>query len=134
MSDATTASPLVAGLTSAAVMTSESGSIATWALPVGHPPVNWEIFALHGSSWQLTRQPTAEVNGGLVGPSRRGRSAAEAVAADQGLAQPGGGGAKVTSHGRHLRFGLAGDGEGSRVRTPSLTLVLGSSGFRRRDG
>jgi len=30
------------------------------------------------------------------------------------------------------RSGHAGDDEGSRVRTPSLTLVLGSSGFRRR--
>jgi hypothetical protein len=44
------------------------------------------------------------------------------------------GGAKGISHGRHLPFGHAGDDEGSRVRTPSLTLVLGSSGFRRRDG
>jgi hypothetical protein len=31
-------------------------------------------------------------------------------------------------------IGHAGDDEGSRVRTPSLTLVLGSSGFRRHDG
>jgi hypothetical protein len=50
------------------------------------------------------------------------------------LAQPGVGGATVTSHGRHLPMGHAGDDEGSRVRTPSLTLVLGSSGFRRHDG
>lgn len=40
------------------------------------------------------------------------RSAAQAVAADEGLAQPGVGGATVISHGRHLPIGHAGDDEG----------------------
>jgi hypothetical protein len=36
---------------SAAQMTSESRSMATWALPVGHPPVNWGgLCVLPGSS------------------------------------------------------------------------------------
>jgi hypothetical protein len=47
---ATAASPAVATETSAAQMTSLSGSTATWALPVGTRPVNWEILRL---AWLL---------------------------------------------------------------------------------
>src|SRR4029453_1464074 len=132
---AITASPLVAALTSAAQITSASGSTATWALPVGHPPVNRETLAsCLAPPQQRTRQPAAGVNGGPNGPSRRTGAQRRPLPPAKGWGsliweEP-----RVTSHGRHLPFGHAGDDEGSRVRTPSLTLVLGSSGFRRRDG
>jgi len=64
------------------------GMSRIWALPVGHPPVNWDTlclaWSLPGPPQQLTRQPTAGVNRGPNAPLRRDRSAAEAVAAGEG--------------------------------------------------
>ena len=77
-----------------------------WALPVGYPPVNWETFAF---AWLLLSSARDSPQPGQrrpIGPSRRDRSAAEAVGAGEGLArallweEP-----RVTSHGRHLPFG-----------------------------
>jgi len=65
-----------------------------WALPVGYPPVNWETFAF---AWLLLSSARDSPQPGQrrpIGPSRRDRSAAEAVGAGEGLAQPDVGGAK----------------------------------------
>src|SRR4029453_13158531 len=91
---AITASPLVAALTSAAQITSASGSTATWALPVGHPPVNRETLALPGSSSaaHATARSRGERRPEWAGPGAGG--AGRAVAAGEGLGQPDMGGAK----------------------------------------
>src|SRR5215207_3990210 len=96
----TTASPVVAVLTSAAQMTSESGSTATWALPVGHPPVNWETLRLAWlllSSSRDSPQPES---------TAAHRAVPEAVAADDGLAPPGVGGAKSPHMAATSRSGM----------------------------
>ena len=97
-----------------------SGLSTTWALPVGHLPVNWRPGVLPGlllSSSGDRPQPrsTAARRGrpGRAEAQRRPLPPAKAGAAWRG-------GAKVTSHGRHLPIGHAGDDEGPACERPAL--------------
>jgi hypothetical protein len=68
-----------------------AGSSTRVPLPVGHPPVNWETLGL---AWRSSSAAHATAHSRSqrrrpIGPSRRDRSAAQAVAADEGLALPG---------------------------------------------